>query len=455
VARLPSNPNTTCFIVRRRSHSNESPFCIGAKGKIRLSTIGRSDIELSSAVGRPNTIIVDVVREVGRFKVDFIPDSSDDTLVSIPNGDASFVRISQDGAIAPDDARARILREQVENISLRQEVSPNRTIGNGSWVLTVTHSTDNGLAQRVYRFPKTRKDEANWLSYVLSNHSGFNFTSVKEVYVSETVGKRISIFDDGSICVAPCPSSWPLFFRGAISHLEELPTNPRELYIHPNPKYRALFPAQTYLLKFHKPSSRTKFVEVYQRFISSAPVRPSAPPAPPRNPSNRASPKAPTASVGTAPPQALPAAPILTASPSPPITPPQEIVAPPPPSVSAASSMPQQPQALPPRPQQPPPPPPVIRSPASIQQPALSDREKRRYYPDAAQRGGSASLDCAVSPSGSVTGCRVISESVTGRGIGDAAVRLVENEARGSPARENGRPVFGRATIRVSFVEER
>jgi protein TonB len=85
----------------------------------------------------------------------------------------------------------------------------------------------------------------------------------------------------------------------------------------------------------------------------------------------------------------------------------------------------------------------VITRPDWLSRPDGSDLE--RYYPDRAREdgvSGRASMRCTVTARGTLTGCRVLSESPAGAGFGAATLRTA-SRYRMRPQQENGQPVEG------------
>ena len=73
---------------------------------------------------------------------------------------------------------------------------------------------------------------------------------------------------------------------------------------------------------------------------------------------------------------------------------------------------------------------------------------QRRYYPKEARkkgRMGKAVIDCLIEPAGTLTDCRVVSESPPGNGFGEAAVNMrILFKARSD---RQGQPVIGRRVV--------
>ena len=80
--------------------------------------------------------------------------------------------------------------------------------------------------------------------------------------------------------------------------------------------------------------------------------------------------------------------------------------------------------------------------------------EFARFYPDRAQRmeqEGSATITCAVTAAGSLTGCRLVRETPDGFGFGAATLKLAQY-FKMSPRTVDGQPVEGgQVTIPIRF----
>jgi periplasmic protein TonB len=95
---------------------------------------------------------------------------------------------------------------------------------------------------------------------------------------------------------------------------------------------------------------------------------------------------------------------------------------------------------------------PEIGNPTWLKRPGAS--EFARFYPDRAQRmeqEGTATITCAVTAAGSLTGCRVVRETPGEFGFGAATLKLAQY-FKMSPRTVDGRPVEGgQVTIPIRF----
>ncbi|HTX48237.1 MAG TPA: energy transducer TonB [Caulobacteraceae bacterium] len=183
---------------------------------------------------------------------------------------------------------------------------------------------------------------------------------------------------------------------------------------------------------------RPNYKAYTEEAVTAEIFRPPAPPPPPPPPPKVVRRRPP-------PLQPRPAAPAPLNVP-PPATfnvPPVEHPAPPPaPPVIAAVKPP------PPKP----PPKPLISNPDWMQLPSADDMA--RFYPDRAQRmsvNGHATISCTVNVDGSVSDCRVMSQSPPDDGFGDAALKL-SKLFKMRPQTRDGVPVAGaKVVIPIGF----
>jgi len=103
----------------------------------------------------------------------------------------------------------------------------------------------------------------------------------------------------------------------------------------------------------------------------------------------------------------------------------------------------------------PPPAPPAPPRPSVITNPqwARPPRPTERDFPQRALDrgvGGSATIECTVTPNGRPEGCRVVSEEPSGMGFGAAAIRIVQR-GQLSPRTVDGAATNAKFVVRVPF----
>lgn len=194
ISAVPGSRHNTCFIVRRRGR--ESVYCIGTNGKLRLTTIGTSVVDISGYPGRPNVYLIDVLKERGHFSVRFVPSPGTNELARIRMGIFDHFFLRRDGAIVLDQSRDTVFtRESIRRAALYE----TDTVFSSYFV--IASNGPNG-AYRYLRWPLGKQSslEARWLLQAFASLAPGTTRYERPVERFGGIGGiKIALYADGSI----------------------------------------------------------------------------------------------------------------------------------------------------------------------------------------------------------------------------------------------------------------
>lgn len=185
-----TTPSTgTFFIVRQKN--KESVYCIGRGGKLRISTDGKSVVDISSIRDRSNAFLLDVRDQTGEFKIEFIPDSNAKDLARVRQSAFDHVVLSTKGELVIDQTKDKVIP-----LAQIRKVYVAKTPTGLSWLMWF-YNEDGRKKYGGLSVQRNEEIEALWLCHCLSS---IDPTKVEDVTIVETFGKhRGCVYSDGSV----------------------------------------------------------------------------------------------------------------------------------------------------------------------------------------------------------------------------------------------------------------
>jgi hypothetical protein len=191
MAAAPASVDSTCFLVRRRKM--ESVYCIGKSGRIRLTTRGASIVEISAAPRQANLFIIDVLRERGRFRVDFVPDVNAKETARIRIGPFTQLALRPNGEVVLDQVFDTVIKpSRLDGLNLY--LTPR-----GSALCLFYNDGASQRGQIRSPFDQRRTLEARWFMHV-ARASSFTSASTQTLItpIRSVIGTA-GVYPDGTV----------------------------------------------------------------------------------------------------------------------------------------------------------------------------------------------------------------------------------------------------------------
>jgi hypothetical protein len=241
VAAAPRDRGITCFIIRRPRHNSEATYCIGESGRLRLTTVGRSIVEISAAPGKSNTYILDVLREIGRFEVTFIPAPGDGILVQIPFLSSGGPTIDVNGTVSSFVTTPAISTDRIRQISIRRITYRRGLDSYRQWLTTIVYLDASGrIKQSSVPADRSRELEVRWLMHVLRRQMPEKLLVPESAFLGARIPMGIVVYEDGSLCLEVC--SYGPIVGEAIERVVPSPSSLAGAILHIRPEYLAAYP---------------------------------------------------------------------------------------------------------------------------------------------------------------------------------------------------------------------
>lgn len=257
IAAVPRARNNVCFIVRRRGQ--ESVYCIGTNGKLRLTTVGTSIVDISGYPGRPNVYLIDVLKERGQFSVHFVPSPGANELARIRLSLLEHVYLRRDGAIVLDGAGDIVYpRRAVRRAALYET-------GRGPYfeAIFVIVSVGPKGEYRYHRWPISKENviETRWLLQMLATVAPGTARYERPVQRFGPHAVKVALFPDGSIF-----DGLQLYYGGHIAGLQLNRYDPANVELQIKPQF-ALAEAKTFGMHaagFSNAAEAIRFIRLYR-----------------------------------------------------------------------------------------------------------------------------------------------------------------------------------------------
>jgi hypothetical protein len=177
------------FLVRHKRA--ETCYCIGRKGRIRLLTQGKHEIQISTHYDYSNVIILDLQSFDGTIDLEFIPDDTTDELARVHGGYVDLVLRKNGTLIFDAILDTEVPRGDISKVVFadlpkdkRMVVSVDFSSGGKRQWMDIESEEDHG------------RIEALWLNACLEMNK---ITSTYNTVLCNAYGKDLNVFVDGSI----------------------------------------------------------------------------------------------------------------------------------------------------------------------------------------------------------------------------------------------------------------